>query len=292
MVKSLLTTLLCCAGLLQAQLKIGVSLAPELSIMKALTLGRAEIEVVSLLQTGSNPHGYRATPADLASFETLDAVVINGIGHDTFAEEMIRASRNKPKIIQATRAVSLVRNPSGTWNSHCFLSLEGVASEAFSLCEDLQLLDPAGAALYRSNTENFVRKTNRIKGDFLEKTSNFQLGKLKCAIMHEGWLPFFMSLGIPVSLAIEPGHGIKPMASRLRDCVDRLNADGVKIIFSENPDSDRLLLALSQQMNLQIFPLSDPGHSTSLQRNLLDDLSACLDSVYRAALQTLNPPPS
>ncbi len=42
-------------------------------------------EVVPLVAGGGNVHGYRIKPDDIKKAMSLDALVVNGVGHDEFA---------------------------------------------------------------------------------------------------------------------------------------------------------------------------------------------------------------
>lgn len=90
-----------------APLKIGVTLHPYYSYVANIVGDAAQ--VVPLIPAGFNPHAYEPRAEDIKRINELDVVVLNGIGHDDFADRMIAAS-DKPDIplIEANAQVPLL----------------------------------------------------------------------------------------------------------------------------------------------------------------------------------------
>jgi len=66
-----------------APLKIGITLHPYYSFVANIVGDRAEI--VPLIAADANPHGYAPQPADMIRITSMDVLVVNGIGHDSWA---------------------------------------------------------------------------------------------------------------------------------------------------------------------------------------------------------------
>src|SRR4029450_13856191 len=97
------TLLFCAIGLCRAQdataqstrpLKIGVTLHPYYSWTKNVVGDLPGYEVRSILPGEIDAGDYQPRPEDIKKLADLDAVVVNGIGHDDFIFPMIRASAN------------------------------------------------------------------------------------------------------------------------------------------------------------------------------------------------------
>lgn len=67
--------------------RIGVTLHPYYSFTAKIVGDAAE--VVPLIGAGFNPHNYRPQPQDIKRCMGLDIMVVNGIGHDEFAFEIM-----------------------------------------------------------------------------------------------------------------------------------------------------------------------------------------------------------
>ncbi len=92
-----------------AKLIVGITLHPYYSYVKAVVGDKAN--VVPLIDTGFNPHNYHLNPKDIARLRQLDALVVNGIGHDEFVLEAVeRIKLPKLTLIQANKSVALLGN--------------------------------------------------------------------------------------------------------------------------------------------------------------------------------------
>ncbi len=123
-------------------------------------------EVVPLIPAGFNPHAYEPRAEDIKRIGTLDVVVLNGVGHDDFAERMI-ASSEKPGIpvIEANAKVPLLaatgmaaRGAGKVVNPHTFLSISASITQVNTIARELGKLDPANAKAYTRNARAYAKR--------------------------------------------------------------------------------------------------------------------------------------
>ncbi len=182
------------AGLVQAgqKKKIGVTLHPYYSFTKNIVGDAAE--VVPLIGAGFNPHNYRPQPDDIKRCMELDIMVVNGIGHDEFAFEIMEAADmpDKLTVIFANRDVSLIPvsgNLSGKKmvNPHTFVSVTSSIHQIYTISRGLQKADPANAALYKKNTRKYVRKLRKMKAEYMARVAGLADLDFRCATIHGGY---------------------------------------------------------------------------------------------------------
>ena len=83
-------------------LKIGITLHPYYSFVANIVGDRAE--VIPLIGAESNPHGYSPQPDDIRRATEMDVMVVNGIGHDEWAFEIIEAARKRRHLAIAAQS--------------------------------------------------------------------------------------------------------------------------------------------------------------------------------------------
>lgn len=89
------------------RLRIGITLHPYYSYVANIVGDKAE--VVPLIPAGFNPHAYEPRAEDIKRIAGLDVIVLNGVGHDDFADRMIAASETpNVKVIEANENVPLL----------------------------------------------------------------------------------------------------------------------------------------------------------------------------------------
>jgi zinc transport system substrate-binding protein len=120
-------------------------------------------EVVPVLPGEIDAGNYQPSPDDIAKLAHLDAIVINGIGHDDFIRPMIKASGNDHLVmIEANAETPLVKSAHGDApNSHTFLSFENAIAQSKLIARRLGTLRPAAAATFAANARAYGDKRRR-----------------------------------------------------------------------------------------------------------------------------------
>jgi zinc transport system substrate-binding protein len=86
---------------------------------------------VSVLPGEVDAGDYQPRPEDIAKIARLDAIVVNGVGHDDFINDMIKASGNaKLQVIRPNDGdPALKAVHGGTVNSHTFISFTNASAD-------------------------------------------------------------------------------------------------------------------------------------------------------------------
>src|SRR5216683_3352423 len=96
-------------------LKIGVTLHPYYSWTKNIVGDLQGYEVRSILPGEIDAGDYQPRPEDIKKLADLDAIVVNGIGHDDFIFPMIKASGNRRiVVIRPNNATPQIKSAHGT----------------------------------------------------------------------------------------------------------------------------------------------------------------------------------
>jgi zinc transport system substrate-binding protein len=132
-------------------LKIGVTLHPYFSWTKNVVGTLPGYEVRSILPGEIDAGDYQPRPEDIKKLIDLDAIVVNGIGHDDFIFSMIKASGNtKIVVIRPNESTPQIKNASGSGvNSHTFISFTNAIQQATRFSA-LAALRPDAAALQQT----------------------------------------------------------------------------------------------------------------------------------------------
>jgi len=217
---------------------IGTTLHPYYSFTTAVAGDLAE--VVPLITGGFNPHNYNPQPADLQRARTLDALVINGVGHDPFALEIVRAAgmTGKVRLIAANERVALLPvagldSPEPVPNPHTFIGISSSIPQVYTIADALADLDPAGADRYRANARAYASRLRRLKADAMARIAALPRLDLRCAAVHGSYDYLLQEFGLQVALVIEPAAGMQPSAAGLRRSIDELKARRIHVLFAE-----------------------------------------------------------
>jgi len=248
----------------QAQpLRIGITLHPYYSYVANIVGDRAEI--VPLVDAGFNPHSYELQPADLKRLMTMDALVVNGIGHDEFAFRALEAleAQNAKlgksiRVIEANKDVPLLaaENTVGAWNPHTFVSISAAIRQVYSIARELGELDPENASYYKKNAVSYARKLRKIKNLYSKQLLGLDVSGIRIASTHNAYGYLLQEFGIAIDTVIEPAHGVEPSASQLQGTIDRIRAANVQVLFTELNMDYRYVATVEKATGIGLYHFS------------------------------------
>src|SRR5690606_17813990 len=157
-----------------ARLKVGVTLHPYYSFAANIVGDLAD--VVPLIDADANPHGYAPQPDDMIRITTMDVLIVNGIGHDSWAFEILDAAGMKDKLplIYANDGVSLIPVAGSAGNEkivnpHTFISTTAAIQQVYTIARRLGELDPEHAQAFRENARRYALEIRKLRAEFDEK---------------------------------------------------------------------------------------------------------------------------
>jgi zinc transport system substrate-binding protein len=278
-----------------ARLKVGITLHPYYSFVANIVGDRADI--VPLIDADANPHGYAPQPADMIRMMSMDVLVVNGIGHDGWAFEILDAAgmRKKLKLIYANDGVSLIPvagapNGEKVVNPHTFISTTAAIQQIYTIARKLGEMDAANATYYRDNARRYALQIRKLRAEFDSKIAGADLSKFRCATMHSGYDYILQELGLQVSAVIEPRHGVEPTARQLAETIDRIKASKVNVLFAEKYFASKLSDTIRSATGVKMYSISHissgpytPGKFVDEMRENLATLAAAINDSGKGA---------
>jgi zinc transport system substrate-binding protein len=274
-----------------ATLKVGITLHPYYSFVANIVGDRAEI--VPLIDADANPHGYAPQPADMIRIASMDVLVVNGIGHDTWAFEILDAAgmRGKLTLIYANDGVSLIPvagDPSGAKvvNPHTFISTTAAIQQVYLIARKLGELDPENATYFRDNGRRYALEIRKLRAEFDAQIAGVHLTKFRCATMHSGYDYILQELGLQVTAVIEPRHGVEPTARQLAETIDRIQGAGVNVLFAEKYFASQLSDTIREASGVEMYSISHISSGEYTARKFVDEMRENLTTLATAIRAT------
>lgn len=252
------------AGFAQAEqiadkkLTVGITLHPYYSYV-ANVLGDKG-EVLPLIETGFNPHNYSLNPADIARLNELDALVVNGIGHDEFVMHAVdRVNPQNLTMIYANKDVPLL-GQGGKSNPHTFVSIDAAIRQVYSIAKGLGKVDPSNAKYFSKNAFLYAKKLRTLKKNVQNILINKDLSKVKIASTHNAYGYLLQEFGLTVSAVVEPAHGVKPSASQLQATIDEIRKADIDVLFTELNMANSYVDVIEKETGIKIYHFSHMTH--------------------------------
>ncbi|SDU98579.1 metal ABC transporter substrate-binding protein [Pseudomonas mucidolens] len=270
------------------RLRIGITLHPYYSYVANIVGDKAD--VVPLIPAGFNPHAYEPRAEDIKRIGTLDVIVLNGVGHDDFADRMIATSeRPDIPVIEANANVPLLaatgnaaRGAGKVVNPHTFLSISASIAQVNNIARELGKIDPDNAKTYTQNARAYGKRLRQMRAAALAKLTSAPNPDLRVATVHSAYDYLLREFGLEVTAVVEPAHGIEPSPSQLKKTIDQLRELDVKVIFSEIDFPSSYVDTIQRESGVKLYPLSHISYGEYSAEKYEEEMTGNLDTVVRA----------
>lgn len=270
------------------KLRVGITLHPYYSFVANIVGDRAEL--VPLIDAGFNPHNYTPRPEDMKRAITLDALVVNGIGHDEFAFKIIEAAgvKDKLRLIYANESVALIPLAGAggdmkSVNPHTFVSLAAATQQVYTIARALGELDPNNGPFYRANARDYAARLRHLKSEFMAQLSDADVARFSCATMHDAYGYLLQEFGLRISAVIEPRHGVQPTARQLAETIDRIRSANVHVLFAEKYFASKLSDTIRSSTGVEIYSFSHisdgPFTADKFENEMRENLTVLVKAI-------------
>jgi zinc transport system substrate-binding protein len=237
-------------------LKIGVTLHPYYSWAKNVVGDLPGYEIRSILPGEIDAGDYQPRPEDIKRLADLDAIVVNGIGHDDFILPMIKASSNtRIVIIRPNDLTPQIQSAHGTGvNSHTFISFTNAIQQTYAIQKAIAALRPQDAAALQRNAAEYARRLRAIKSGAAQKLANARITRV--VTVHDGYGYLMQEFGLEIAGVVQPAHGLTPSGAELRDMVKLLQREKITVVFSEETFPAPLLRVLQDEARVRVYVIT------------------------------------
>jgi zinc transport system substrate-binding protein len=264
-----------------APLKVGVTLHPYYS-WTTNVVRDTNVEVRPILPGEVDAGDYQPRPDDIKKLADLDAIVVNGVGHDDFIFDMIKASGNdKIVIIRPNDGVPLLKAANGgTVNSHTFISFSNAIQQTYAIAKALSALRPDLAPTFQKNAAEYARRLRAMKSQAASRLVNAKINRV--VTVHDGYGYLMQEFGIDIAGVVEPAHGLVPSAQELGAMVDLLKRDKITVVFSEESFPQPLLKVLSDEGGARVYIISHIASGAYTPDKFEVEMQKNVDSMVQA----------
>ena len=234
-------------------LKIGVTLHPYYSWTKNIVGDLPGYEVRAILPGEVDAGDYQPRPDDIKKLVDLDAIVVNGIGHDDFILPMLKASGNTHVVvIRPNETTPQIHAAHGTGvNSHTFISFTNAVQQTYAIQKALALLRPQDASALQRNAGDYARRLRVIKAKGAQQLAEAKVTRV--VTVHDGYGYLLQEFGLEVAGVVQPAHGLTPSAAELRDMVKLLKRENIRVVFSEETFPEPMLKVLRDEAGVKVY---------------------------------------
>lgn len=266
----------------------------------AREVGGDRVDVAFLAKGVQDPHFLEAKPSLMLKLSRADLFVQVGLELEQgWVPPLLLGARNgkiqsgAPGFVDASRGITPLEAPAGPidrsagdvhlqGNPHLWLDPMNGKQIARNIAEGLKRVDPKGKEMYDRNLTQFSERIDTALPRWQARMKPFEGAKV--ITYHNSWPYFLKRFGLAAAGYIEPKPGIPSSTSHLRELIELIPQEKVKVLLMEPYFSDQAPKFLAEKTGVKVVVLP-PSVSASTGINdyfeLFDHLTNRLAEALR-----------
>lgn len=218
-----------------------------------------DVEVVTLMRPGADPHSFEISPAEAAQLRDADLVVSNGIGlEEGLQQHLDAAAEAGARTFVAGDAVDVLPYTStdagGADDPHFWTDPAQMIAVIDALESALRDLDGVDAEAVAERTAAYRAEVEGLDAEMATAFAALPAERRALVTNHHVFGYLAARFDFRVIGAVIPGGTTlaAPSTSDLADLVGAIEEAGVPTIFAESSQPDRLVRALAEEADVRV----------------------------------------
>ncbi len=230
-----------------------------------------KVNVVQLVPSGSGPHDFEPTAADIAKITQAKALIYCG-SVDTYIED-IRTTAEKAGVRTLDTAEGITIQED-VHDPHIWLDPNTAMEQYTAIAKLLSELNPENEAYYQERLASAQDRINQLQQQFQALKASAKVQDI--IVSHAAYGYLCKELGIQEhSIESGAGEGTDPTAKQMAEIINLAKEKNIKIIFAEKNESDKTARAVAKEIGGDVL-LLDPfeantdsgGYFEVMQQNI------------------------
>ena len=231
-------------------------------------VGGVHVAVTELIGPDADAHAFEPSPADAKALAGAKLVVVNGLGLEGWLDRLIAASGYRGPVVVASQGVvprEMDEDGDTVSDPHAWQDLANGKLYVESIARGLAAADPAHAADYAANAQSYLREIAAADGWVRAELAKVPAGQRKVVSSHDAFGYFGAAYAVEFAAAQGISEDAEPSAADLKQTIDQIRAEHIKVLFLENALSPRLIEQIARETGaavggtLYADALSPPG---------------------------------
>ncbi|MCG7417343.1 metal ABC transporter substrate-binding protein [Microbacterium sp. ACRRU] len=218
-----------------------------------------DVEVLTLMRPGADPHSFEISASEAARVRSADLVVSNGLGLEEGLQQHLDAAADAG--VAAFVAGDVVdvlpytsTDAGGADDPHFWTDPAQTIAVVDALVPVLEGVDGVDAAAIAARAADYREALEALDADMMTAFAAIPEARRALVTNHHVFGYLAERFGFRVVGAVIPGGTTlaAPSASDLADLVSAIDEAGVRTIFAESSQPDRLMKALAEEADVDV----------------------------------------
>jgi zinc/manganese transport system substrate-binding protein len=214
-------------------------------------VGGDRVDVTTLVGRNGDVHVYTPPPADARKIAEAKLLVVNGLGLEGWLPRLVQSSGGKATLVEASNGI-MPLTVGAAADPHAWQSVANAKIYVTNIRDALDAADPAGAAAYQANAQNYLAKLDVLDHEVREAVSQIPQNRRKVISTHGAFGYFAAAYGIEFIAPLGVSTESEPSARDIAGIVKQIKIEAIPAVFLENISDDRLMRRISAETGAHI----------------------------------------
>ncbi len=247
-------------------------------------VGQDNVDVSLLVPPGIEPHDWEPTIKDIELMKKSSIVVVNGIGFESWVENVKSISSARINVVDTSIGVHLKENEDheseehndehGLSDPHIWLNPIMAKNQVNNIKNALINIDPKNESYYTKNAQNYLSQL-----DALDKKIRNELSGCKKDFIafHNAFSYFADEYGLTQHTIVSTNPNSEPTPQTLQKIISLAKEHKIKVIFSEESVNPRVSEVIANEFGGKVLTLSpievfehDASYVSKMEKNLVN----------------------
>lgn len=284
------TSLLVIGGIASSASAAELKVVASFSIIADLAknVGGERVDISTLVGPDGDAHVYQPRPADAASLEGADVVLVNGLQFEGFMSRLIETSGTKAAVVEVSKGIEPLKNAEeehhdgeekaeaghnhdpeekaeaghdhehegrhhhGEFDPHAWQSIHNTQTYVKNIADTFCEADKAGCATYTANSEAYLAKLGALETEVKAAIGSIPADKRTIITSHDAFGYFERDYGVKFIAPEGISTEAEASAADVAKLVDQVKEDKASAIFVENISNPRLVEQIATETGLKV----------------------------------------
>ncbi len=245
-----------------AELSAIVSFYPLYEFTKQV--GQDKVNVSLLIPPGIEPHDWEPTVNDLQEMHEADLIVINGIGFESWADD-IDTVNSDVIIVDTSKGISLIIDDDAlrkdtdnfdrsTGDPHIWLNPIKAKTQVQNILDALVSIDPENEKFYRQNAQSYQDKLDALDSKIRTELSSCNKDFIA---FHNAFSYFAVEYGLNQHSIVNSNEpNIGPTLKTLETVINLAQTFDIDVVFTEETVDTRTSQVIANEIGARVLVLS------------------------------------
>lgn len=215
-------------------------------------VGGDEVEAVSLVPVGGDPHAHEPTPSDARAVDDADLLLSNGVGLEPWFDALVAGSGAQRVALSDRVAAAVVEDEEGEPDPHLWMVPPVAAAYVEVIAEELAERDPANASTYADNADAYVERLERLDTELAEELAVIEADRRILVTPHDAYSYFADHYDFEVATVVGVSTEQEPSAARVQQVVDHLRRQDVPTVFVESTVNPAVMERIAADAGVEV----------------------------------------